>query len=420
LLSRTQDIHSAAERDNKTIADAPAIRQALENILGSETFRTSKRCQSLLRYLVQHSIAGCTELKERTIGTDVFARAESYDPSGDSIVRVTAHDVRRRLQRYYEHEGASDAIRIELQSGSYIPRFTYAASRIRPDEPAPFNRFAGRYLATMGLVGTVIVTGLIATSLFLSGRGHATTPSSVTQFWAPLLSHPEPILLSPAPVRNLLLPEAVRQQAEREMQATATSTVTIAAEQLSGAVLRYQADHATGIGAALALYRLGRLLERSDKAADVALVRQVNYGEITRRPTVLIGAMNNEWTLRAMEGAQVRFEASPEGGQIIDRRDETRRYRGQTNAEGRLVEDYAVVARLLKHPVGRAPIVVIAGISQFGSGVAAEAVTQPDLLKELIAQLDPGWEKKNAACVLRVQIVSASAGTPQVLNCQTW
>src|SRR5215471_19727165 len=100
------------------------IRQELDRVLASHEFRSSKRSQEFLRYVVEHALSGQGEmLKERTIGIEVFGRPTSYDPSDDATVRVKAGEVRKRLGLYYSSEGAHDTIRIELPSGTYVPQF---------------------------------------------------------------------------------------------------------------------------------------------------------------------------------------------------------------------------------------------------------------------------------------------------------
>jgi hypothetical protein len=64
------------------------------------------------------------KLKERTIGIELFGREPSYDTGEDSIVRVTATDVRKRLFEYYARPGSGSPLRIELPAGSYIPEIT--------------------------------------------------------------------------------------------------------------------------------------------------------------------------------------------------------------------------------------------------------------------------------------------------------
>src|SRR3981189_1570690 len=98
-----------------------ATREELNRVLASHEFRTSKRSQEFLRYVVEHTLSGQAEiLKERTIGIEVFGRSTSYDPSDDATVRVKAGEVRKRLGLYYAHQGVQDPIRIELPAGTYF------------------------------------------------------------------------------------------------------------------------------------------------------------------------------------------------------------------------------------------------------------------------------------------------------------
>src|SRR3954471_20506521 len=78
------------------------IREELNRVLASHEFRTSKRSQEFLRYVVDHTLKGQADtLKERNIGVDVFGRPVDYDPSEDATVRVKAGEVRKRLGLYY-------------------------------------------------------------------------------------------------------------------------------------------------------------------------------------------------------------------------------------------------------------------------------------------------------------------------------
>src|SRR5499427_4803627 len=112
------------EQDHAARASEPAIRDELQRVLASHEFRSSRRSQDFLRYVIEHTLSGQADtLKERTIGIDVFGRSASYDPSDDATVRVKAGEVRKRLGLYYSSEGAQNPIRIELPSGTYVPEF---------------------------------------------------------------------------------------------------------------------------------------------------------------------------------------------------------------------------------------------------------------------------------------------------------
>jgi TolB-like protein/Tfp pilus assembly protein PilF len=100
------------------------IREQLGRILSSRTFRAAEREKTFLRHVVERTIEGRGgELKEYTIGVEAFERGDGFDPRRDTIVRTEARNVRRRLARYYEGEGHSDPVRIELPKGGYTPQF---------------------------------------------------------------------------------------------------------------------------------------------------------------------------------------------------------------------------------------------------------------------------------------------------------
>src|SRR5450432_3153843 len=103
----------------------PQIKDALEDILQSVPFRTSRQCQDLCRYIVEHSLAGSDEsLRERVIGTEVFARASDYDTAEDPVVRTRAADVRKRLAQYFQaHQNTPGSWKIEIPTGSYKAQF---------------------------------------------------------------------------------------------------------------------------------------------------------------------------------------------------------------------------------------------------------------------------------------------------------
>jgi hypothetical protein len=100
------------------------VRTELNSILKSHYFSGSKRCQDFLEFIVQQALDGNYDyLTERFLGAELFGRPINYETGTDSIVRVRANDVRRRLVQYYsDGHGGSDVV-IELVSGNYVPEF---------------------------------------------------------------------------------------------------------------------------------------------------------------------------------------------------------------------------------------------------------------------------------------------------------
>jgi hypothetical protein len=77
------------------------VEAELDRILQSPGFRSSKRSQEFLRYIVITTLDGhLDDLKERVIGHVVFDRLPDYDTGEHSIVRVKANELRKRLAQF--------------------------------------------------------------------------------------------------------------------------------------------------------------------------------------------------------------------------------------------------------------------------------------------------------------------------------
>jgi adenylate cyclase len=115
------------------------IRAELDRILATKAFTGAGRLSKLLRYVVEKTLAGETDqLKEYSVGIEVFDRDEKYDPRLDSIVRVEAGRLRSRLDEYYNGNGAGSTVRISLPRGGYTARFEQLPpTPASPDAPMP-------------------------------------------------------------------------------------------------------------------------------------------------------------------------------------------------------------------------------------------------------------------------------------------
>jgi TolB-like protein len=112
--------------------DASEVVSELTKVLGSAALSKSPLSREFLAYIVTETLAGRAErLSERTVGRRALGRADTFDGRFDSSVRVRATRVRKSLADYYAVEGRADRLRIELPSGSYVPRFVRSA----PMEP---------------------------------------------------------------------------------------------------------------------------------------------------------------------------------------------------------------------------------------------------------------------------------------------
>jgi hypothetical protein len=96
----------------------------VQRIAGSSVFHKSKRLCDFLLFVSERSLQNPDEVvHEHELGRCVFGRSDDFDPSQDTIVRVHASQLRKRLQHYFETEGASEATIIEIPKGTYMPTF---------------------------------------------------------------------------------------------------------------------------------------------------------------------------------------------------------------------------------------------------------------------------------------------------------
>lgn len=98
--------------------------ELIERIRDSQKFKRAERLRDLLLYIATQSIkAGVNSIPEQEIGEAVFGRSSDYDTSLDNIVRVNASELRKRLDYYFENEGAEESLVVEIPRGAYIPFF---------------------------------------------------------------------------------------------------------------------------------------------------------------------------------------------------------------------------------------------------------------------------------------------------------
>jgi hypothetical protein len=113
--------------------DLQSERAELETVLASEAFARSPIVAQMLKYICQRHFSGQSrEIKEYNIAVEAFGRPPNFDQTRDSIVRVEAHRLRKRLQEYYLQQGAGHQIQIILPPGNYVPQFI---RRVAPGEP---------------------------------------------------------------------------------------------------------------------------------------------------------------------------------------------------------------------------------------------------------------------------------------------
>jgi hypothetical protein len=383
------------------------IREELQRILASHEFRTSKRSQDFLRYVVEHTLNGQGDmLKERTIGIEVFGRSTSYDPSDDATVRVKAGEVRKRLGLYYSDQGAHDPIRIELPSGTYVPEFR-VVSAPAPSEPGPVAGdapVAGKP-PTAGLLGPRLYA--LAGLAVLAAVGFlwifTRKPSTVLdEFWAPVLQGSSPVFVCAAyvPVWNLDRDPGTKGPPERLEDFVELT------------------DQFVGGGDLIATSRLTSMLTHLGRPYRLKVGNDVSFGDLRSGPAILVGYSYTRWKEISN---QMRYFIDglkrPIG--ILDDGKPTTWTLPNLPRDKRTSEDYAIVSRVF-HPDTHAMMVELAGITQYGTDAASDLVTNPDLMTEALRGAPADWRTKNLQFVLHVKVIAGAPSSPQIVGHYFW
>ena len=148
------------------------ILAQLACILKSPHFVQSARLSRFLSYAVERTAAGKPQdLKEYSIGVEVYDRKPPYHPSDDSIVRTEARRLRTKLKHYYEGEGKADPIQFYFRLGSYVPVFRAIETSIPDAQLTPSDESRQRQAA--GVLFVVFpfadLSGTTLTSSFAHG-----------------------------------------------------------------------------------------------------------------------------------------------------------------------------------------------------------------------------------------------------------
>lgn len=176
----------------RTTADFVLERQELEAMLASGTFDRAPNLAHILRYVCAKYFEGAGEqIKEYNIAVEALGRPPDFDQKRDSIVRVEAHRLRKRLKEFYEADGLSHPVQIDIPPGQYAPRFVVRGpvAEVEPqtvaavEEPprAPVSEAPRRHsdlrLPVIALVALVIVA---LSAILLSRRAavHATSTAA--------------------------------------------------------------------------------------------------------------------------------------------------------------------------------------------------------------------------------------------------
>ena len=419
-------ISGAQEPGPFTATEKAIILRELRNILDSQPFRNSARSKQFLSYVVQHKLEGRDEfLKERMIGIEIFHRKADYPTADDSVVRVQAGEVRRRsgtiLLRRVQSFAGSHRTSARLLC-SRIPLGNRTAVRIKCHQHAEKKRrLSWRALSAIGVAFIFLATVAVR----LTGR--APKESALDQFWSPVFSTSQPVLICLAkPVFYRPSLKLYRRYSdthpgrfETEVERYDQPLPLDPSEKLLWGDLLLYHEYGVAVGDVYLAARLSALFDHINKPSQVRIGAHYTFEDLRNSPAVVVGAFNNPWTLQMT--SNLRFSFVDQDGKLrIQEQGPSGLVRTRLlGSKGEILEDFAIVTRLLDSKTGQV-LIAAAGLGAAGTQAAGELISRQDYLDAAFQHAPADWQKKNLQVVLETTVTDSVAGPPRVVATYFW
>ena len=404
---------------SRGVAGPEDERTALvRRVASSHTFQKSPKLRAFFQYVCDWCLRSgpLDEVKEQQIGVHVFQRRPDYNTSEDSIVRVQACELRKRLSTYFATEGKNETLVILIPKGSYIPVFvpansaaqyehgpqsgqhveveTHPEARSTISDLPETNRPAAKRLPLVLGALVLLAIGWTIGSEWQRQPSHALPNlqaySLYDQLLGPIghdgqntlmaLSNPRVILyygvngLSPAQVHDYqLIPVPL------ELRKSLQDSRNLGEEPDAPTYLGPGNETFTGIGEAACAFNIEKLMLLLDRSVQLTQDRFLNSDVANREHLIILGSPQlSVWThanvpARNFVPVQGAFlNTSPLTGEKFA-------YKTSLDTFGRPLEDYGVIS-MSTEPSGRR-ILTVAGRSGAGTYGTGNFFVNPDKMK---------------------------------------
>lgn len=423
--------------------DRDAVLQQLDRMLAHPSFRNSRRYSNLFRYVVERTLRGDRNLKERVLGIEVFGREPNYDTNEDPVVRVTAGEIRRRIAQYYYEPGHETEIRIELQAGSYNPLFRLPpqapssidaqlissktragfaqspelAEEVSQPTQVPEGREEDRTSTWSDALSsgrpfvfrTVAILALVCLAALAFLWGRVGPRATLDQFWTPVLASKLPVLIC--------IPDLDSVFSDNNTNAPPAVPSSQAVMMLGRDSRRQKVAFSDSI----ALANLTKLLGSKDVDFRIKRSEDASLDDLKGGPVVLVAGGNNRWTMQLGKQLRFTFERDGDVRYIKDENNPSSRQwsvSGPDTATGQ-VADYAIVSRVFNATTGGV-LVTAAGLHHNGTEAAGMCLASESCLLQAGKMASGDWSKGNIEFVVATTIVGDDPGQPRVVAARIW
>ncbi len=412
--------------ENSVVITPDEIRQALDRILNSRHFSQAPKKRKFVQVICDYHLAGrAKEINEHLIGLEVYERNDRYNPAEDPVVRVAAHDVRKRLEQYYLHEGLNDEVRLEIPIGSYEPVFKLGSgvtaetdalsigalphAEIRDQSPRPAQSpGAGRRNWRVWAIGGLVTVAIaVAVILVMYNGWRKTEESGLTAeqeaynpVWGPFFTSEDPTIqvLSNPPVFvlvNAADPDVIQKKSinlpkegSKELFDLLKQTGQSEPEYLTPTKLYLSPVSHTGIGEAIGAHLITSLFRSLGPGITLKQSRNLTGEDLKDRNLIMLGGRwSNAWAGKMSVKEDFYFTPQISIANSKPQPGEQPQYRTKFDEQsGQILEDYALIT-VKPSAQSKNTIMALEGLRGVGTGAAAELITNKIHLAEINQRL---------------------------------
>ncbi len=370
--------------------DMQHVQAHAERIRASGVLGRSRLIHRLFDFLVECSLTDRAP-KEIEVAIDVFGKDARFDVSQDAMVRVYIHKLRRKLEEFYSGPGRAEPDRLAIPKGAY--RFVIGpAAEVSPERDPPAAPRGGWSKGSIALLGASLLANLAV--LLLWGYSHwYAAPDDLTRLrqspvWSRILADDRTIFVVLGDYyifgetdRSMEVKRLIREFSINSP--TDLDQYLMMHPDLADRYLDLQLNYLP-TAAGYALRDVMPLLAPAHKRIRVTLASELSPAVLTSAHVVYIGFLSGMGMLHDLVFAGSRFSEGDSYDELIDRTT-GRHYISQAAVPigEEKYHDYGYFATLAG-PTGN-QIIVISGTRDEAVMHTAEAVSQPETLKQLAA-----------------------------------
>ncbi len=397
-----------------------------------------------LLFVVAETLEGRgNEITEHQIGVRVFDRPSNYSTLEDNIVRSYARQLRKRLAEHFADQGNSEALRIDIPLGGYVPVFIPAEesgkrepvrlpvppqSQFHPAEPhkqgaeqAARSRSRAMRILLRVVLAAAYSAALIGVAWYAAKRAPAPQKAQepAHALWAALFGGPANCYIVPSDAGFNLLEDLSRRPVPLAEYIAGTyrslplrGVDAHSAEDLRSQQLTPFVD--LQISSAFA-----HLAEDNPQRVFIRFPRDLQLDDLKNANAVIIGSVgSNPWAAIAESNANFRivYRSGMQGALIENTKPqpgEAASYASHWNEPAH--ETFALIG-FLPNLSGNGHLLVLEGLDVAGTQAAAEMLLHPSAIDPILknaARADGSL--RNFEVLLRSTSIESNATATQVI-----